>query len=33
MDMKRSAPNEKTIKKKAEIKDKDINDDLQYLQE
>jgi hypothetical protein len=30
--MKRSAPNEKIVKKKAEIKDKDINDDIQYLQ-
>lgn len=31
MDMKRSAPYERQIKKTKEIKNKDENDDLQYL--
>lgn len=31
--MARSAPNEKVVKKKAEVNNKNINDDHQYLQE
>lgn len=29
--MARSAPNEKIVKKKAEVNNKNINDDIQYL--
>ena len=33
LDMKRSAPNDKLVKKKTVEKSKDINDDMQYLLE
>lgn len=31
MDMMRSAPNERAVKKKTVEKSRDINDDMQYL--